>query len=270
MAATSRSDPTDARQDVSSTIDAPAIEIKGSVFTLTVLRILRADLRAIEYALKQRLSVGPHFFECAPVVVDLQDLKDHSNELDFLEFAELLRQLRLVPVGVRHGTPEQLAEAGRAGFAIMKGGPLQDLPKTMNASGDDQNRVTTPQTGTGHISGRDASIGSTHNKLVHDPVRSGQQIYARDGDLILLSPVNPGAEIIADGTIHCYAPLRGRALAGVKGDTSARIFCQSMEAELVAIAGNYHVFAEKMPERVYRKAVHVYLEGERLRVVPLA
>jgi septum site-determining protein MinC len=87
MAATSRSDPTDVRQDVSSTIDAPAIEIKGSVFTLTVLRILRADLHAIEYALKQRLSVGPHFFECAPVVVDLQDLKDHSNELDFLEFA---------------------------------------------------------------------------------------------------------------------------------------------------------------------------------------
>src|ERR671915_234872 len=168
MAATSRSDPTDARQNMSPTIDAPAIEIKGSVFTLTVLRILRADLRAIEYALKQRLSVGPHFFECAPVVVDLQDLKDHSNELDFLELAELLRQSRLVPVGVRHGTPEQLAGAGRAGLAIMKGGPLQDLPQTMNAIGDDQNRATTPQAGTGHTSGRGAGKGSPPKNLVSD------------------------------------------------------------------------------------------------------
>src|SRR5919198_6461450 len=166
MAATSRSEPTDARQDVSSTIDAPAIEIKGSIFTLTVLRILRADLRAIEYALKQRLSIGSHFFECAPVVVDLQDLKDPLNELDFLEFTELLRQLRLVPVGVRHGTPEQLAEAGRAGLAIMKGSPLQDPPQTMDAIGDGQNRATMPQARTQRTAGKGAGQNHDQHKMV--------------------------------------------------------------------------------------------------------
>jgi septum site-determining protein MinC len=147
----------------------------------------------------------------------------------------------------------------------MKGDPAQDLS---SAAGNDPPPRWVAQTSR-ETAARIADPVSVKNKLVYDPVRSGQQIYAGDGDLVLLSPVNAGAEVIADGNIHCYAPLRGRALAGVKGNTGARIFCQCMEAELVAISGNYQIFEEEWPEKVYRKAVQIYLEDERLHIVPL-
>lgn len=271
MVTPSRPDSADGLKGLSSPTQAPAVEIKGSMFTLTVLRLLRADLYAIEHELKQRLARGSRFFEFAPVVIDLHAVKDNPSKFGFRKLTELLRQLHLVPVGVCHGSADQMAEAAKAGLAVMKGTSMQDLPSDADSSNTPPPRRAAQDPGeeAARIPSKDTPAVSVNNKLVYDPVRSGQQIYAREGDLILLSPVNAGAEIIADGNIHCYAPLRGRALAGVKGDTSARIFCQCMEAELVAIAGNYQIFAEEWPEKVYRKAVQIYLEEERLYIVPL-
>jgi len=105
-------------------------------------------------------------------------------------------------------------------------------------------------------------------KTVYRPVRSGQQIYAEDSDLVVLAAVNAGAEVVADGDVHIYGPLRGRALAGARGDRAARVFCQSMEAELVAIAGCYQVLDDTAEVR--GRAVQVYLDGDRLRFALLS
>nr|MDQ2693913.1 septum site-determining protein MinC [Pseudomonadota bacterium] len=106
------------------------------------------------------------------------------------------------------------------------------------------------------------------NKLISQPVRSGQQMYAPDGDLILLGTVNAGAEVLADGNIHIYGHLRGRALAGARGNREARIFCQSLEAELVSIAGRYRVF-EEMDAEVRGTPTQIFLADDRLIIEPL-
>lgn len=106
--------------------------------------------------------------------------------------------------------------------------------------------------------------------VIDKPVRTGQRIYAEGGNLVVLAIVNAGAELIADGDIHVYAPLRGRALAGARGNTAARIYVQSMEAELVAVAGYFQVFDEGIPDSVRGKFSQISLEGERVIVVPMA
>jgi septum site-determining protein MinC len=106
--------------------------------------------------------------------------------------------------------------------------------------------------------------------VIDKPVRTGQRIHAEGGDLVVLAIVNAGAELIADGDIHVYAPLRGRALAGARGDTSARIFAQCMEAELVSIAGYFQVFEEGLPAALRSKPVQVFLDGERVTMAALA
>ena len=124
--------------------------------------------------------------------------------------------------------------------------------------------VTAPEPPRESPSSVGASKASERVKTIFRPVRSGQQVYAKDSDLIVLAAVNPGAEVVADGNIHVYGPLRGRALAGAQGDRQARVFCLDMEAELVAIAGCYQV-DESVPKDIRGLAVQVYLEGDKLR-----
>lgn len=239
----------------------PAVELKGSVFTLTVVRVQSPDLDAIAAQLTQSLAQGPRFFENAPVIIDLDPLKRKNSPLDFFKLLELLRTLRLIPVGVRNACPEQRTKAIEAGIAVMQGGTIQDLAlATKSENSTVAKKESDPQ----------KRVAQGRTKVVRKTVRSGQQIYAPGGDLIVLAPVNAGSEIVADGHIHVYAPLRGRALAGVMGDTQASIFCQSMEAELVAVAGHYQIYEEEVPIDLYQKPVQIYLEGERLNVVPLA
>lgn len=264
-----------------------ALDLKGSIFTLTVLRLHSNDFPAIESELKARIAQGPRFFEDAPVVIDIEALKEENLEIDFGQIANLMRELRLVPVGVRHGTTMQQEQARSAGLALMKGGAIRDLPAMQTTpskaepkrdEGQETNRdgkknaEVSGSTGQHHVakpkdetSGEGAQTGTT--RYVYQPIRSGQQIYARGGDLIVLAAVNAGAEIVADGNIHVYAPLRGRALAGVGGDTKARIFCHQMEAELVSLAGHYRVFEDNVPDGLRGKAVQIYLdEKEQLKI----
>ena len=242
-----------------SSNEPPAVEIKGSMFTLPVLRLHSTDVQAIGADLSQRLAQHLSFFENAPVVIDLEYLKEDTT-LEFSGLAALLRLHQLVPVGVRQGTEQQNVAAIAAGLAVLKGGSPSAVSTNSKKSSDAAPRseaAATPQ------------AVARPTRVVRQPVRSGQQIYAQGGDLIILAPVNAGAEVIADGNIHVYAPLRGRALAGVKGDVSSRIFAQSMEAELLAIAGNYQVYEESLPAIVRGKAVQVYLEGTQLLMSPL-
>lgn len=237
----------------------PAVEIKGSMFTLPVLRLHSADVQVIGEELSQRLSQHLSFFENAPVVIDLEHLKDDTT-LEFSVLAALLRCHQLVPVGVRQGSEQQNAAAVAAGLAVLKGGTVPATTATRK----------TAEAAPGNEAPATPQLVARPTRVVRQPVRSGQQIYAQGGDLIIMAPVNAGAEVIADGNIHIYAPLRGRALAGVQGDVNARVFTQSMEAELVSIAGNYQVYEESLPAAVRGKAVQVYLEGTQLLIAPLA
>ena len=248
----------------------PAIELKGSVFTLTVLRLQSNDIDAVKSELQERLAQGPRFFEDAPMVIDLEILKEENLAVNFTQLVALLRELRLIPVGVRHGSQDHQQAAVAAGLALMKGGAIKDLgepraaPQPKREEKKEKRQVVAspkvPETA------QTKTESSEKTKVIYQPIRSGQQVYAKGGDLIVLAAVNAGAEIIADGNIHVYAPLRGRALAGVQGDRKARIFCHHMAAELVAVAGHYRVFEEGAPRDIRDKSVQIYLEGDQLKI----
>jgi len=171
-------------------------------------------------------------------------------------------------VGVQNGTEQQNAAAINAGFAILTG---QSVDRVFEQESLDQrrNNKTAGEQAEELPKVSTAIVMTEASKMISQPIRSGQRTYAKGGDLVLLGAVNAGAEVMADGNLHIYAPLRGRALAGLDGNTESRIFCQSMEAELVAIAGNYRVFEDNIPAEIYRKPVQIFLEGEQLKIVPL-
>ena len=248
-----------------------AIELKGSVFTLSVLRIHSSALDVIETQLVKRLSKSPQFFVNAPIVVDLEAVRDIQAPLDFHRFIVLLRARHLFPVGVQNGSSLQHEAAMAAGLAVLKGRAMKETPNAAQLEISSSDTLTAAacvaeQLEPGTI---EPPTSASYAKIVQQAVRSGQRILARNSDLIVLAAVNAGAEIIAEGNIHVYAPLRGRALAGVSGDTQARIFCYQFEAELVAIAGNYRVFDDGPPKELRGKAVQVFLNGEQLIVAPL-
>ena len=283
--------------EFSSTKDviSPATDLKGSVFTLTVLRINRAEIAQIEKELNDRISKGPRFFEYAPVVIDVDPLRASNLDIDLSALTNMLHRLKLIPVGVRHASLEQQRAAREIGLAIMKGGSVRDLPPqpnvtTVAASPSDIVSAPVPEVYESNSALNSASTTisepyaskiseptvelakppqttaqtTAQTKVIHQSVRSGQQIYARDGDLIVLGGVNAGAEIVADGNIHIYGSLRGRALAGAQGDLHARIFCQYFEAELVAVAGQYRVFDDSIPEELRKQSVQAFLTNNQL------
>ena len=229
----------------------PPFELKGSLFTLTVLHLFQLDRAAIERHLTEKVKQAPSFFNNTPVVIDLEGLVEPPNGLDGVDFNGLYALLRghgMAPVGIRHGSPELQAAIRQAGLPI--------LPDSRSAGAAKKTERPEP--------------APARSRIVNHPVRSGQQIYAPDGDLIILGAVSAGAEVIADGNIHVYAPLRGRAIAGARGNTDARIFCTCLEPQLVSIAGIYRTTETELPDSVRGKPAQVRLDGEKLLIEPLA
>lgn len=221
------------------------VEFKGRMMTLTVLRVAAADLPQIDQEVAAQLERMPGFFQDMPVLVESE-----QEALDVPGVADLLRRHGLVPVALYRPPPALAEQARSAGMGVISAsaGAKDLLERERSApAGRNLYRPT---------------------KTLTQPVRSGQQVYARGGDLIVLSSVSPGAEVLADGCIHVYGNLRGRALAGAQGDETARIFCQSLEAELIAIAGRYRI-AEDVDERYRGQAVVVSLASESLVISPL-
>lgn len=224
-----------------------ACELKGSRFTLSVLNLLDTDLAAIDAKLAALVAQAPGFLERAPVVLDAARIAEQGAALDLDSLVAVLRKHTLVPVALRGGDAALQERAMAAGLALM--------PETAAPVADSR---TTEQV-------RPAAAPGGGPRIVNRPVRSGQQVYAEGGDLIVLGAVSAGAEIIADGSIHVYGALRGRAIAGARGDEAAHIFCQSLEAELISIAGCYRVF-ETEPDETRGRPVHASLSGERLLI----
>lgn len=227
-----------------------AFELKGSLFTLTIFHLQATDLAAIEQHLRNKIAQAPGFFCHAPVVIDLSELRD---PVDFTALVALLRQYQLIPVGIRHGSEAQCTAALAAGLPL--------LPK--------QRAVKRPDTAPEPQAPEKPIRKCTRTRIHHKPVRSGQQLYAPDGDLIIIGTVSGGAEVLAAGNVHVYGPLRGRALAGVHGDSQARIFCSSLEAELISVAGNYRVLEKPEDIAKLHQPVQIYLDNEHLIIRPL-
>jgi septum site-determining protein MinC len=236
-----------------------AFTLKGSLYTLTTLHLKEADLTAVDKQLSATVKQAPKFFDNTPVVIDLQEM---AKEVNIAALIDCLHTHKLIPVGVRGGNKTQKEVCLAAGLAIM--------PETQKASDIPAQTSSKKTLAADTIATPSAAILSGATKLITQPVRSGQQIYAQGGDLVILAPVSAGAEVLADGHIHIYAPLRGRALAGVQGNTQARIFCQQLEAELIAIAGHYKV-SEQLKDQVqaWEKSAVVYLDNDQLAIQPL-
>ncbi|WP_137894676.1 septum site-determining protein MinC [Ramlibacter sp. 2FC] len=240
---------------------APAtFEIKSANLPLVALLLKSAELADVARDLAQRFGDIPDFFDQDPLLVDLTPLQDSDPEaeLDFPALLELLRGYRLLPLAVRGGSPAQLAAAQAAGLV-----PAADaLVQKTQAAAPAPAPAAAP------------AAAQPQGALVIDrPLRSGQQVYARGRDLIVRAIVNPGAEVIADGHIHVYAPLRGKAIAGARGDGQARIFALSMEPELISIAGIYRTSENALPPEIWGQPTQVRLvagpDGDKLVMEPL-
>ena len=233
---------------------ARAFQIRGRFFTAIALRVAARPDEAFMAALDTQLRQTPQFFANAPVVIDLEHAAALEQRGDLARLVDGLRRRRLAVFAVQNGTAEQTAAAAAAGLIELSGG--RDVPARGGQRRAEPQRIAP------------AEPPAPANRLVTEPVRSGQTIFADRGDLIVVAPVGSGAELIASGNIHVYGPLRGRALAGVNGDASARIFCQSLDADLLAVAGVYRT-SETLGADIRKKSVQVSLEGEDLKVALL-
>jgi septum site-determining protein MinC len=242
-------------------------QLRGGSFTVLVLRISDPKDAAMFQSIADKVAQAPNFFRHAPVVIDLQDMAA-SPPFNIAELGRRLRQHQLVPIGIQNATEEQVKAAANAGLSLFPEGRKAPLatPTEIPAAAPER---AAPEQGDREASRRAEGAPSSGSALmVTQPVRSGQRIYAHGTDLVVLSSISPGAELLADGHIHVYGALRGRALAGVSGDTRARIFCHSLEAELVSIAGYWRV-REDLPDGLIGRAAQISLTGERLGVEAL-
>ncbi len=258
-------------------------ELRSASMTLVALVLRSVDLDGLEASLDARLRDTPELFSDDAVMLDLSPVESEAAPLDFERLLALLRSRRMLPVAVRGGSPAQMAAALQAGLAAVPNAPVvrEATRKDVAAEGNSTVQATTgtppPTPVTLPPDAPPTEPGETlpagrplHVALVVDrPLRSGQQVYARGGDLVVLAAVNFGAEVIADGSIHVYAPLRGKAIAGAKGNAAARIFSTCMDAELVSIAGTYRTTENPLPSDVVGKPAQIRLDGERLVFEPL-
>ena len=217
---------------------------------VTMMSVLlhSTDLQQIETSLADRVKQAPDFFSNTPVIVDFSRV-EITETFNFKALFKLVRNQSLMPVAVRGVIGELSDRLQLAGVPIVE------------TAASERSDTTDRQTS-------NSRVGRTSSLVVDKPVRSGQQVYARSADLIVLTQSNAGAELVADGNIHVYGALRGKALCGVTGDSDARIFCNTLEADLVSVAGRYKIL-EEIPAAVRNKPVQIRLSGEQLLIEPL-
>lgn len=257
-----------------------AFKLKGRLFTLTVLELSPCKLQNFKQSVDKIYQKAPNMFSNTPIVLDLKLLKGAS--FDLRGVMDILLKFKMIPIAVQHASVIQQKSAAACGLAVLlskDGNEVESIEKALNnaeAGSVVSNSIHHRQATTQEIAPKEEikaspkpQVNESHrsSKVITQPVRSGQQVYAKDADLIVLASVSTGSELLADGNIHVYGALRGRALAGIKGDTSARIFCSSLNAELVSIAGQY-----LMPEdnaHVNSGAKQILIDEGHLKIINL-
>jgi septum site-determining protein MinC len=225
-------------------------ELKGRSFTLSSLQLIDDDIQQATAYLAEKVQQAPGFFRAAPLVIDVTNA---GERIDFVTLKESIKNIGMVPVGISGCNSQKLQQqALQAGLAILNAGPQIELPSVPSTEPTVDTTIesqTMPQP----------------TRTIYTPVRSGQQIYAPNCDLVIVNNVSAGAEIIADGSIHIYGTLRGRAIAGASGEKSAQIFCQNLQPELISIAGNYWL-SDKITEEYWGKNVVISLSEHQLTI----
>lgn len=235
-----------------NTLKSNAFKLKGRLYTLTVMQVLSTDLTLFKQDLDSTIVQAPRLFENTPVVLDCSSID--GNTLDLQSFCQTMREKGLIPVAIQGGTPLLETLAKCQGIA------------TVNAS-DSHTKIPTVKTKEKMLEHKERpSKVSQKTKVVTLPIRSGQQVVSQGGDLVITAAVSHGAELLADGHIHVYGALRGRALAGISGDKTARIFCQSLEAELVSIAGFYRL-RDSLSQ--HTGPCQIFLQDDHIHIEPL-
>jgi septum site-determining protein MinC len=233
---------------------ANLFEFKSTTTRLTAFIPVTLDSEQLHSALQQQLGGVDHFLAGEQIVIDFNSLPQLPSAVEIVALVNLLRQFALLPIAVQGGNKNQQQAAKEAGLVV-----LADSEVTASSmAAQNTPPVHQPETL--------IQQGAT---IITRPVRTGQQVYAKGGDLIVLALVSNGAEVIADGNIHVYAPLRGRALAGARGDTNARIFTTCMEAELVSVAGIYRSLDEVLPDSIRAKPAQIALDQDKLVIEAL-
>ncbi|WP_041447588.1 septum site-determining protein MinC [Thiocystis violascens] len=250
-------------------------ELKAASFTLPIIRLIDSDIDAVAIRLGAKVEQAPDFFHNTPVVIDLSDFPSDAGTVGLPLLVGLLRGYGMIPFGVRGGNQEQNAAAEALELAILRDSYVRAGKSAANANSPESDAGTELEAqqlqprssgvSKGEPPTRKANTGSM---VVARPVRSGQRVYASGGDLSIIAAVSSGAELMADGNIHVYGPLRGRALAGMNGNLDARIFCQDLQAELVSIAGHYRV-SENIPAEMRGFPVQIFLDQKILRIEKL-
>jgi len=260
---------------VAATTASPAFaafELKSATLTLVAVVLKTTDLALLSRALDERFGDAPELFDQDPVAIDLSFVRDASEPIDFVVLTHLLRGHKMLPVAVKAGNAQQMEDALAAGLSEAHGSAVAALPVRRYTPEDTPAAAAMPSAPAetaAETSSAEIAPAARPALIVDKPLRSGQRVYAKGADLIVLAVVSYGAEVIADGNIHVYAPLRGRALAGALGDTAARIFTTCMEPQLLSIAGIYRTTETELPAAVLGKPAQVRLDGEKLVVEPL-
>lgn len=230
-------------------VSTQSFSLKGRLFTLTVLKIINKDIGLLNTQIDAAVASAPSLFSNAPIVIDFTALND--ADLDIIQWISAIKNKGLLPVALQTNDATLSATAASLGLA------------SLNASSThDKDIQTALPTSKGGISNN----VHTATKMRKTPVRSGQQIANREGCLVVMASVSPGAEVLSVGNIHIYGALRGRALAGLSGDETVSIFCQSLDAELVSIAGFYKL-SDELP--VLKQPCQIYLKNEQIHIETL-
>jgi septum site-determining protein MinC len=260
-----------------------AFDLKGTMAPLTVLRLRSSDIQMVDRQLRVKISQLPHMFLHAPVLIDLGALEE-ASPLTVIQVVAILKACKLVPVAATNVPEAMRATIANEGLGILQAPtsamrerdldgdaipdpdktPLPEKPKPP-ASKVFVGRAVPPPPAPAPVIQAPPYSGPV---VVRQPVRGGQVIYAQNNDLVVLAPVNAGAQVIADGHVHIYAKLRGRAVAGAKGLPGARIFCQRLEAELVAVSDAY-MSADEIPPALRGKSAQIWLEEGECKAAPL-
>lgn len=231
--------------------------LRGANFNLLVLRLLDPRHEVIVPALGDQFRRAPGFLRFAPLVIGLDDLAVAPHEVDFATLAAELRRIEIMPIGTVGGSPEMKAAAQGAGLPPLRAAGAQEEvalapPPPPAASSEPPPAPPLPP-------------GSMRPTVIVDhAVRAGQRIWAQGADLIINGTVNPGGEVIADGNLHVYGALRGRAIAGGADNMEARVFALNFDPELVSIAG-YYAVREGLTDAPIGKPAQVRLIGENMR-----
>jgi septum site-determining protein MinC len=236
----------------------PVFQLKGSMLAITVLELARNNLDSLDRQLAAKVAQAPNFFSNTPLVLALDKLPAGEGAVDLPGLMRVCRQHGLRTLAIRANRIEDIAAAIAIDLPVLPPSGARERPLEPAESELVKKKPEKPP---------EPTLKPT--KIITSPVRGGQQIYAQGCDLVVIASVSPGAELLADGNIHVYGPMRGRALAGIKGDTKARIFCQQLGAELVSIAGQYKVSEDLRRDPLWGAGVQVSLSGDVLNITRL-